>query len=74
MDPVKTTAPDKWSAYSGLEGVTQFVSLREVIGVKFPDEATGGVTLRLTNGQFVNLDPIVSLVDVLGDLNALCCL
>ena len=68
---VKSPAPDRWAVYAGLNGTLQYVSLQDVIGVKFPDEVTHGVTLRLTNGHFVSLDPAVSLVTVLDDLNAL---
>lgn len=68
----KSPAPAKWQAYAGVDGQLQYVSLRDVIGVKCPDEITGGVTLRLSNGHFVSLDASESLVQVLSDLNACC--
>jgi hypothetical protein len=71
MGNVKSPAPDQWKVYPGMNGLTQYVSLVDVIGVKFPDEATGTVTLRLANGHFVTLDKSVSLATVLKDLNAI---
>jgi len=69
---VKSPAPNRWKAYIGFGGELQYVSLRDVIGVKFPDEVTGAVTLRLSNGHFISLDASETLVSVLSDLNACC--
>ncbi len=68
--PIETH--DKWHTYAGLNGQTHIIDLRDVIGVKFPDELTGGVTLRLSNGHFVSLDKSVLLSQVQQDLGISC--
>ena len=71
MAKLDSPAPDQWKAYAGIGGLTEYVSLRDVVGLKFPDEVTNGIVLRLSNGQFVSLNTSVSVATVLGDLNAL---
>lgn len=58
-----------WAIYGGADGVTNYVRLCNVVGLKVSDAE---VTLRLSNGQFVTTtDP---LVKVLADLAAAeCC-
>lgn len=61
--------PSCWVVYAGADGVTNYVCLKHVVGVKVSDAE--GVTLRLSNGQFVSTTD--SLAKVLSDLATVDC-
>ena len=70
---LKCSAPYQWAAFAGINGVTHYISLKDIIGLKVPDEVTGGVTLRLSNGQFVSLDRSECLDNIFSLLGGGCC-
>lgn len=64
--------PENWQFYRGDDGVTHYISLVEVVGVKHDETGAdkNPVTLRLSNGHFVNINE--SIDKVLNDI-ASCC-
>lgn len=62
--------PDKWAVYAGPDGITHYVSLRDVIGVKYPDGPDNNVTLRMSNGHFVNtVEPLSKVLIDLANIS-----
>ena len=69
MSVVKSPAPNLWAVYTGKDGELEYVSLADVIGVKYPDPETKLVSLRMSNGTFVPVKD--SIGKVLDDLRAI---
>jgi hypothetical protein len=47
--------PYTWRLYTDILDFSQYVDIEQVVGIKHPDPISGGVTLRLSNGDFVSI-------------------